>query len=115
MADSLEYCDAAWLAPDFRELVLCRLFGMTNELEARTVKTVFLHTMPLLLVGYVLAYIDRVNVGFAALTMNKDLGISAYQYGLGAGLFYLSYSIFELPSNLLLVRFGPRRWFARIM
>ena len=79
---------------------------MTNTLEPCTVRAVFLRTMPLLLLGYILACVDRVNVGFTALTMNKDLGISAYEYGVGAGLFYLSYSILELPSNLLLMRFG---------
>lgn len=71
--------------------------------------------IPLLGIGYLFAYIDRVNVSFAATQMNVDLGFSATVYGLGAGLFYLSYSLVEIPSNMLLVRFGPRRWLARIM
>jgi MFS transporter, ACS family, tartrate transporter len=71
--------------------------------------------LPLLGLGYLIAYMDRANVSFASLQMNLDLGFSATVYGLGAGMFFLSYSIFEIPSNLLLVRFGARRWIARIM
>jgi len=68
-----------------------------------------------LLIGFVISYLDRVNVGFAALTANEDLGLTATQYGWGAGLLFLAYSFFELPSNLALERFGARRWMARIM
>ncbi len=71
--------------------------------------------LPLLGLGYLIAYIDRVNVSFASTQMNVDLGFSATVYGLGAGLFYLAYSLIEIPSNLLLMRFGARRWLARIM
>jgi D-galactonate transporter len=71
--------------------------------------------MPILFVGYVLAYIDRINVGFAALKMNDDAGISPYIFGLGAGVFFLSYFVFEIPSNLALARFGARKWISRIM
>jgi MFS transporter, ACS family, tartrate transporter len=71
--------------------------------------------VPLLFLCFVVAFLDRVNIGFAALTMNQDLGLSATAYGLGAGLFFLTYFIFELPSNLALERFGARRWIARIM
>ncbi len=71
--------------------------------------------LPLLGLGYLVAYMDRVNIGFAATRMNQDLGFSATIYGLGGGLFFLSYALFEVPSNLLLVRFGARRWIARIM
>jgi ACS family tartrate transporter-like MFS transporter len=71
--------------------------------------------LPLIGIGYCLAYVDRVNISFAALQMNVDLGFSATVYGTGAGLFFLSYAAFEIPSNLLLVRVGPRRWLARIM
>lgn len=70
---------------------------------------------PLLGLGYLIAYMDRVNISFAALQMNQDLRFSASAYGLGAGLFFLSYAVCEVPSNLLLVRFGARRWLARIM
>lgn len=68
-----------------------------------------------LLVAFVVSYLDRVNVGFAAITANHDLGLTAAQYGWGAGLLFLGYSIFELPSNLAMERFGARRWLARIM
>ena len=71
--------------------------------------------LPLLFLGYGLAYMDRVNVAFAALRMNQDLHFSATVYGFGAGLFFLSYAFCEIPSNLLLVRIGARRWLARIM
>lgn len=71
--------------------------------------------LPLLAFGYGFAFIDRANISFAAQRMNYDLHFSASVYGLGAGLFFLSYAAFEVPSNLLLVRFGARRWIARIM
>jgi ACS family tartrate transporter-like MFS transporter len=71
--------------------------------------------IPLIALGYGTAYMDRVNISFASLQMNHDLHFSATTYGLGAGLFFLSYASFEVPSNLLLCRFGARRWLARIM
>jgi len=64
---------------------------------------------------YFVNFLDRINLGFAALTMNKDLGLSAYVYGLGAGIFFFGYFIFEVPSNLILERIGARLWIARIM
>ena len=71
--------------------------------------------LPLLALGYLVAYMDRVNVSFAALQMNADLGFSATIYGLGGGLFFLAYALFEIPSNIVMPRFGPRQWLARIM
>jgi MFS family permease len=71
--------------------------------------------LPLLTAAYVINYLDRTNISFAALTMNKDLGLTATQYGRGAGIFFLAYCLFELPSNLALYRFGARLWIARIM
>ena len=71
--------------------------------------------VPLLTVAYVFNYLDRTVVGFAALTMNRDIGLSATQFGVGAGMFFLTYCLFEIPSNLALYRFGARRWIARIM
>jgi MFS family permease len=68
-----------------------------------------------LLFAFIISYLDRVNVGFAALTANQDLGLTAAQYGWGAGLLFLGYSLFEVPSNLALERFGARWWLARIM
>ncbi len=71
--------------------------------------------IPLICIAYGVAYTDRVNISFAALQMNRDLHFSASIYGFGAGLFFLSYAACEIPSNLLLVRFGASRWIARIM
>jgi len=71
--------------------------------------------IPLIALGYGIAYMDRVNISFAALQMNRDLHFSASVYGFGAGLFFVSYAACEVPSNLLLYRVGARRWFARIM
>src|SRR5271163_4033548 len=71
--------------------------------------------IPLIALGYGMAYMDRVNISFASLQMNRDLHFSATVYGLGAGFFFLSYAACEIPSNLLLLRFGARRWLARIM
>jgi MFS transporter, ACS family, tartrate transporter len=71
--------------------------------------------LPLIAIGYGIAYVDRVNISFAALQMNRDLGFSATVYGLGAGLFFLSYAALEVPSNMILARVGARRWIARIM
>ncbi|QYD68998.1 MFS transporter [Paraburkholderia edwinii] len=85
------------------------------DLEARTMKRVMSRLVPFLILCYFVAYLDRVNVGFAALQMNKDLGFSASQFGFGAGVFFIAYFFFEVPSNLLLERFGARRWIARIM
>jgi MFS family permease len=71
--------------------------------------------LPLLTFAYVINYLDRTNISFAALTMNKDIGLTATQYGRGAGIFFLAYCLFEVPSNLALYRFGARLWIARIM
>jgi ACS family tartrate transporter-like MFS transporter len=71
--------------------------------------------LPYLLLLYVIAWFDRVNISFAALQMNADLGFSSAVYGLGGGIFFLGYALFEVPSNLILARVGARRWIARIM
>jgi ACS family tartrate transporter-like MFS transporter len=71
--------------------------------------------IPFLFLLYIVAYLDRINVGFAALQMNEALGFSATTYGLGAGMFFLSYVLFEIPSNVILARIGARLWIARIM
>jgi ACS family tartrate transporter-like MFS transporter len=71
--------------------------------------------LPLVALGYGVSFVDRVNIGFAALQMNRDLHFSATVYGLGAGLFFLGYAAFEAPSNMILVRVGARRWLSRIM
>jgi D-galactonate transporter len=84
-------------------------------LERRTIARVSARLVPFLVLCYFVAYLDRVNVGFAALTMNQDLGLSATAYGFGAGIFFVAYFFFEVPSNLFLERVGARRWIARIM
>src|SRR5438067_228348 len=71
--------------------------------------------LPLIIVAFIVNFLDRTNVGFAALTMNRDLHFSPSVYGLGAGIFFLSYSIFQVPANLMLHRFGARRWIATIL
>lgn len=85
------------------------------EIETRTMTRVTVRLIPFLIVCYFVAYLDRVNVGFAALQMNKALGLSASAFGFGAGIFFIAYFFFEVPSNVLLERFGARRWIARIM
>ena len=86
-----------------------------KALEAVVIKKLCWRILPLVLVAYCVAYVDRANIAVAALTMNKDLGFSAFTYGLGAGIFFLGYVMFEVPSNLVLERVGARRWIARIM
>jgi MFS transporter, ACS family, tartrate transporter len=86
-----------------------------NAVEVRTIAKVTRRLVPFLIVCYFIAYLDRVNVGFAALTMNQDLGLSQTAFGFGAGIFFIAYFIFEVPSNLMLERFGARKWIARIM
>jgi ACS family tartrate transporter-like MFS transporter len=87
----------------------------THPIEHRTIAKVSWRILPLAALAYCIAYIDRTNVSFAALTMNKDLGLTAYLYGWGAGIFFFSYFLFEIPSNLILERVGARMWIARIM
>ncbi|MGA2287373.1 MFS transporter [Bradyrhizobium sp.] len=86
-----------------------------QAVELRTIGKISRRIVPFLMVCYFVAYLDRVNVGFAALTMNGDLGLSQTAFGFGAGIFFVAYFIFEVPSNLLLEKFGARKWIARIM
>ena len=74
-----------------------------------------LRLIPVIGIGYCLAYMDRINISFASLQMNRDLNFSASVYGFGAGLFFIGYALCEVPSNLMLLRFGAKRWLARIM
>ncbi|WP_413671733.1 MFS transporter [Massilia cellulosiltytica] len=87
----------------------------TTDLESRTYAKVTRRLVPFLMLCYLAAYLDRVNVGFAKLQMLSDLRWSDTVYGLGAGIFFIGYFLFEVPSNLILHRFGARRWLARIM
>jgi ACS family tartrate transporter-like MFS transporter len=90
---------------------------MTSDeaLERSALRKAAWRLLPLIGLGYGVAFIDRLNISFAALQMNRDLHFSAAVYGLGAGLFFLSYAALEIPSNLVLMRVGARRWIARIM
>src|SRR5215211_4264381 len=89
--------------------------GAMDDIEKRTISKVMWRLMPFLVVCYFVAYLDRVNVGFAKLQMNAALGLSEAAYGFGAGLFFIAYFLLEVPSNLALDRFGARLWIARIM
>ncbi len=86
-----------------------------HPLEAATMRRVILRLVPFLMLCYIVAYLDRVNVGFAKLQMSKELGFSETAYGLGAGIFFLGYFLFEVPSNIILHKVGARVWIARIM
>ena len=88
---------------------------MDNVVEQQVMRKLFFRLTPLLMFLFIIAYVDRVNVSFAALTMNKDIGLDSYTYGWGAGIFFLGYFIFEVPSNLILARVGARIWIARIL
>src|ERR1700716_3180792 len=81
----------------------------------RTIQKLRFRILPYLLLLYVIAYLDRINIGFAALTMNKELAISSQQFGMLVGILFFGYFLFEIPSNLLLHKFGARVWIARIL
>ena len=88
---------------------------MMSELEIRTIRKVMWRLLPFLMLCYFVAFLDRVNVGFAHLQMSASLGMSEVAFGFGAGIFFIGYFLVEVPSNILLVRFGARVWIARIM
>jgi len=86
-----------------------------DRLEQRTMRKVYMRLLPFAIITYFFCYLDRINVGFAALTMNKDLGLDASTYGFAAGAFFWGYFLFEVPSNIILEKVGARLWIARIM
>jgi MFS family permease len=86
-----------------------------SAIERETMSRVMWRLMPILMIGYFCAYLDRVNTGFAGVTMTKALGFSSTVFGLGAGIFFVGYFLFEIPSNLIMNRLGARRWIARIL
>ena len=86
-----------------------------SAVERQTMAKVYLRLLPFCFMLYFICYLDRANIGFAALTMNKDLALSGYVYGLGAGAFFWGYFILEVPSNLILEKVGARLWIGRIM
>src|SRR5258707_12943597 len=88
---------------------------MDDAVEKSAMRKIYLRLLPFAILSYFLAYIDRINVSFAALTMRGDLGISAGEYGFALGTFYWGYFLFEVPSNVILEKVGARLWIARIM
>src|SRR5215467_2176029 len=86
-----------------------------TSIETRTIHKLRTRIIPFLFLLYIVAYLDRINIGFAALTMNKELGITSQQFGLLVGVFFFGYFLFEIPSNLLLHKIGARIWIARIL
>ncbi len=95
--------------------MLLSFLSASTDVVAATVRKVTLRLIPFLFILYIIAWLDRVNVGFAALQMNSDLGFSSAAFGFGSGVFFAGYCLFEVPSNLVLHRVGARRWIARIM
>lgn len=93
----------------------CESFVVTSAIATATLRKINWRLIPFLFVLYVVAWLDRVNVGFAALQMNADLHFSASAFGFGSGVFFAGYCLFEVPSNLVLHRVGARLWIARIM
>ncbi len=87
----------------------------TVTIEARTIQKLQMRIIPFVFVLYIISFLDRINIGFAALTMNKELAITSKQFGLVAGIFFFGYFLFEIPSNLLLHKIGARIWIARIL
>src|ERR1700749_3904433 len=88
---------------------------MDATLQRTTMRKVYLRLLPFAVLSYILAYIDRINVSFAGLTMREDIGMSAATFGFSVGMFYWGYFIFEVPSNVILEKIGARIWIARIM
>src|SRR5476649_2801372 len=88
---------------------------MEAALERSAMRKIYIRLLPFLVVAYILAYIDRINVSFAALTMRGDLDMSAGAFGFAAGTFFWGYFLFEVPSNIILEKLGARIWNARIM
>ena len=86
-----------------------------NPVEKSTIRKIKFRIIPLVLILYVISYLDRVNLGYASLEMNKDLGITSAQFGLTAGIFFIGYFLFEVPSNMLMHKVGARVWIARIL
>jgi MFS family permease len=97
------------------EAIAGQLPGSAAKLESKTIQKLQIRLIPYLFLLYVVAMIDRINIGFAQLTMNKDLGLSSQQFSTAAGIFFIGYFLFEIPSNLILHRVGARVWIARIL
>ena len=88
---------------------------VSNPIETATIRKLRIRLLPFLFALFAVAFIDRINLGFAALTMNQELAITSQQFGFAAGIFFWGYFLFEIPSNLILHRIGARVWIARIL
>jgi sugar phosphate permease len=110
-------------AADFASLIRTAKLETTHlrrktvipTIEQTTMRKVYWRVLPIAAASYFFCYLDRINVGFAALTMNKDLGLDAATFGFAAGVFFWGYFLFEVPSNIILEKVGARLWIARIM
>src|SRR5712675_158372 len=89
--------------------------GVKSDIETSTIRAISVRLIPFLVLAYFFSYLDRVNLGFAALTMNAELKFSPLIFAWGAGIFFIGYFLFEVPSNLALEKFGASKWIARIM
>lgn len=89
--------------------------SITSELRDRTIRKLNMRIVLFCFICFIINYLDRVNIGFAALHMNQDIGLTPYMFGLGAGIFFIGYLAFEIPSNMMLHKFGSRVWISRIM
>ena len=85
------------------------------DLEKRTIRKVMLRIIPFIFVLYIISYLDRANISYAALQMNHELGLSSEAFGFASGIFFIGYFLFEVPSNMMLAKFGARVWIARIL
>src|ERR1700674_4113775 len=92
-----------------------REVGVETAIEKSAIRKIYLRLLPFAVLSYILAYIDRINVSFAGLTMRGDLKLSATDFGFALGTFFLGYFIFEVPSNVIMEKVGARLWIARIM
>ena len=86
-----------------------------NELEERTTRKVFWRIIPFCFVLYIISYLDRANIGYAALQMNRELALTSEAFGFASGIFFIGYFLFEVPSNIAMAKYGPRIWMARIL
>jgi MFS transporter, ACS family, tartrate transporter len=104
-------CEVCAGAADAKIRSLCG----SGAIDSRTIRKLQLRLLPFLFVLYVISFVDRINIGFAALTMNKELAMTSQEFGFTAGVFFFGYCLFEVPSNLLLHKIGARIWIARIL
>jgi len=98
-----------------KETLMSSLSSASALIETGAIRKLRIRLLPFLFVLFVLAFIDRINLGFAALTMNRELAITSQQFGFAAGIFFWGYFLFEIPSNIILHKIGARIWIARIL